>query len=324
MKKINTLLLYIVALGIGSVVVSCKEDAPDIFTMFKDVKVTFHGDHPFSVTDYKLVNDMDSVYIDYTITSGKEDMYSVVEEKTDGGSPARTTRPVDETQRKSFSRVLKLQLRRDGKTVYRIYALNKEGVYIGDGYTKVVIEGRPSYRLIADRKIFAPDSVEKVQPSFFSIADGKSYSYSNGNENSADIDFGVWRRSKVFDDGSITYSYNYYSLATAENPFPIYDISGWEKRGTKFSAIINNGSATFQSLLSSNVIETLAKARNLNVTTTDFTPAAPTATQTGLIGGSLVYFLTPEGKYGAFLVNQNTKDHVTGNAFLNISVKIQN
>jgi hypothetical protein len=49
------LLLFILA--------ACKKESTNIFNMF-DVQVELHTTHPFSVGEYKEVNDGDSIYID--------------------------------------------------------------------------------------------------------------------------------------------------------------------------------------------------------------------------------------------------------------------
>ncbi|SFC15427.1 hypothetical protein SAMN05421747_105102 [Parapedobacter composti] len=311
-----------VLLGGGLVMAACKKEAANIFNMFTDVTVTFHGDHPFSVTDYKLVNDGDSVYIDYTIASANEDMYAVVVEKVggaQGNNPERTETVIsDESERRSYSRILKLKMQRDGQTSYRIFAKNRVGHYMGDGYTKVTIEVRPSYRVIPDRRIFAPDSVSGTTPSFYSLMRGEAFSFAEGREHSADIDFGIRVRPDPRPAHANQLIYNYYSLSTDPNPFEPYDISDWEKRETIFSAPLTGQTNTFlYTLVSSSVIEEHAKSRDLTVTSTDFG-----TWQAGLAPGNLVYFLTPEGKYGAIHVNQSTKD-LEGRPYINISVKMQ-
>jgi hypothetical protein len=263
------------------------------------------------------------VYLDYTITSKDKDMYGIVVEKVGGsssGSPERTT-PIVSTQseRRSFSRTVKIKMERDGKSTYRIYALDSKSVYIGDGYKEVTIEANPSYKVIADRRVYAPDTLTKVNPSFFSISKGTAFSYTDGQANSADIDFGIWRKPDPRPAEAGRYIYNYYSTTATPNPFPTYNISGWTKRATVFSAPVTGATNTFlYTLVSSSVIAAQAQARTLNVTSTDFATR-----QAGLSPGNLVYFKTPEGKYGAFIVNGVAEDY-DKKAYVSISVKIQN
>lgn len=320
MKKMNiNKLLYIGCLL--TCLTGCKVESENIFTMFDGVKVTFHGEHPFSVTDYKLVNDGDSVYIDYTITSADEEMYSIVEERADGRSgnfPERIETFLPDENRREYSNTLKYKMQRDGKTTYRIFAKNRVGHYIGDGYTKVTVEVPASYMVYGNRRIYAPDSVAKVMPSFFSLTKGEGYSYSSGRENADKIDFGIWRKVIVDDQDREFITYNYYALDASPSPFPIYDVSDWNKRATRFSAPIKNGTNEFLfDLTSASTIEERATSRNLNVTSTDYSVPAD-----GLAPGNLIYFVTPEEKYGAFLVNQVTQD-LERRPFISVSVKIQ-
>lgn len=323
MKNKNIQLFSFLCVGL-LLLASCKKDAENIFNMFTDVTVTFKGDHPFSVTDYKLVNDGDSVYIDYTITSAKEDMFFLGVEVvgatgSNGTSPTRTVTSItDPSERRSLSRVIKLRAQRDGKVSYRIYALNSKNIYIGDGYKRVTIDVRPSYNLISNRRIYAPDTTTRVNTSFYSFSRGQAFSFTDGQTNSANIDFGIWRRPDPRIDQAGQFIYNYYSLNAATNPFPTYDISTWTKRATVFSNPVTNHTNTFLfNLVSASTIEEQARTRTINVTSTNFT-----TWQAGLAPGNVIYFLTPEGKYGAFLVNAVTRDY-DGKPYVNITVKMQ-
>jgi hypothetical protein len=317
-KNIQKILLTAAGIVLLS---SCAKKSENIFNMFDDVSVTFNNRSPLAVTDYKLVNDGDSVYVDYTINSAAEDMYSVTVERSAGaqsGIERTVTQISDNTRRRSYTDVLKLKMNRDGKTSYRIYAANQKGTYIGDGYKKVTIEVNPSYMVYANRTIYLPDTVGKVLPSFFSLSDATTYSYSNGQANAAKIDFGVWRRS----DGNATnpqFVYNLYSISTPTNPFPVYDVSAWNpKRATRFSAPVTSQTNIFlYNAVSGSTIADLAKARTINLAAT-----AATSATAGLSAGNAVFFLTPEGKYGMLLVNNISFD-LDRRPFLNVSVKIQ-
>ncbi|WP_345954295.1 hypothetical protein [Mucilaginibacter sp. PAMB04168] len=293
--------------------------------MFDDVTVTFNNRSPLAVTDYKLVNDGDSVYVDYTINSAAQDMYSITVERSAGsqnGIERTVINVTDNARRRSYSDVLKLKMQRDGKTSYRIYAMNQKGTYIGDGYKKVTIEVNPSYMIYANRNIYLPDTAAKVLPAYFSLSDATSYSYTNGQANSAKIDFGIWRRPNPSttpqDVATNPYVYNLYSISAPTNPFPLYDVSAWTKRATKFSAPQTSQTNTFlYNAVSASTIDALAKARNPGLTAINATNFA-----TGLSPGCTICFLTPEGKYGIMLVNAITSDYER-RPYINVSVKIQ-
>lgn len=320
MKTKNILRLFLFSLSV-LVLVSCKKEADSIFTMFDDVSVTFNNSDPRCVVDYKLVNDNEEIWLDYTINSSKEDMYSVVVERTTGTGFSRQTFTPTDAERRSYSNIFKYVLQRDGKTSFRVYAMNQKGVYIGDGYKKVVVEGSPSYKVFANRNIYLPDTVAKVLPSFFSLSDATSYSYTDGSANAAKIDFGIYRRMYTNSTtGATEYALNLYSISTPTNPFPTYDVSAWNpKRTTKFSApITSQGNPFVNNAISGSTIETLAKARNINLNATVGTTAA-----NGLAPGSAVFFLTQEGKYGMMLINNVTTDF-DKKPIINVSIKIQN
>lgn len=301
---------------------SCKKESENIFNMFSDVSVTFHGDHPLSVVEYKQVNDGDSVYIDYTITSAKEDMFFIGVERVAGASssatPERTITAInDDSQRRSYSGVIKLKMARDGKTSYRVYALNNKNTYIGDGYKKVTIEVNPSYYLVHNRRLYLPDSLG-TNTSFYSILKDKAFSFTDGKANSADIDFGLFIKADPAPANVGKIIYNLYSVSHTPNPFPYYNVNDWEKRTTKFSTIKNGSSNTFlYTLVSNSTIESNAKAANPNLTA-----VSGTNYQNGLASGSLVYFLTPEGKYGAIYVNTIDGDY-DKKIYVSISIKMQ-
>ncbi len=319
MKTKNIQKLFLLAVGI-LLFASCKEEPANIFNMFTDVNIAFNNSDPRCVTDYKIVNDKDEVWIDFTLTSEKEDMYSYAVETSAGtAQPSRIVYPIsDATQRRKFSTVLKMTMNRDGKSTYRIYALNEKGIYIGDGYKKVTVEVNPSYMIYANREIFLPDSTTKATPSFISLSDGNTFSYTNGAANSAKIDFGIYRTLYKDAQGNTLYAINLYNTTAPATTFPIYDVSTWQKRLTKFSAPVTSQTTVFtNSAISGSTIETLAKARTINLNNTVATTAAA-----GLAAGSAVFFQTPEGKYGMLLVNRVATD-LDRKPYINVSIKMQ-
>jgi len=309
---------------------SCKKESANIFNMFDDVTVTFNNSDPRCVTDYKVINDKEEVWIDFTINSAKEDMYSYVFEVSSGTVQATryTVAITDPTKRRSFSAVIKLPNNtlfpaaalRDGKQSYRICALNEKGVYIGDGYKKVTVDVNPSFMIYANRDIYLPDTVAKSLPSFLSLNDATGFSYTNASANAGKIDFGIYR--KPGSNSTVqtpTWVVNLYSLSVTTNPLTVYDISGFSpKRTTKFSQpVTGQANAFLTTAISGSAIETLAKARA--ITFNETTQALPA---NGLAPGNAVFFLTPEGKYGMLYVNVVTSD-LQKRPFINVSIKVQ-
>lgn len=298
--------------------------------MFDDVTVTFNNSDPRCVTDYKVINDKEEVWIDFTINSANEDMYSYVFEVSSGTVQATryTIAITDPTKRRSFSAVIKLPNNtlfpaaalRDGKQSFRICALNEKGVYIGDGYKKVTVEVNPSFMIYANRDIYLPDTVAKSLPSFLSLTDATGFSYTNASANAGKIDFGIYR--KPGSNSTVqtpTWVVNLYSLSVATNPLTVYDISGFSpKRATKFSQpVTGQANAFLTTAISGSSIETLAKARAITFNeTTQVLPA------NGLAPGNAVFFLTPEGKYGMLYINVVTAD-LQKRPYINVSIKVQ-
>lgn len=312
-KKILIGCLFMIGIGLTS----CKKDSENIFNMFSDVTVTYNAASELSVTDYKLVNDGDVINIDYTITSAKEDMYSITVERAIGSTntQTRTTTAIsDPSQRRQISGQVSFKMQRDGKTSFRIYPLNQLGYFMGDGGKTITVEVSPSYIHTVNRRVYFPDTATRVAPAYYSIKRTESFSYTNGKANAADIDFGLYRRMNVNPTtNAITYTHNIYALDANPNPLTVYDISTWEKRPTRFSASVTGGTNLYRNTIgSSSVIEEEAKKRTINLTQTTSNFAA----------GSIVYFLTPEGKYGVLHVNSITRD-LEGKPYIDISIKTQ-
>ncbi len=303
---------------------SCRVESDNIFNMFEDVSVTFHDDSEYAVTDYRKFNDGDSVHISFTITSANRDMMKIVVDATTGtgGSNQRTEVVLQSNERRSYSSRLRFKMRRDGRATYRIYALDEKNVYMGDGYKSVTIEGAPSYTILADRKVYKPNPDKPELPTFYAIAQGRTYTYTGGSANSSDIDFGIYTLVDQTQANQGRIVFNLYSLSAEPNPYPAFDVSNWMKRRTLFSAPIRNAggpTGVFNlALVSSSRIEEEAKKQNINQTQTSSTEYA-----TALNAGTMLYFLTPEGKYGAILINQSTVD-AAANDYVSISTKIQN
>ena len=321
MKIKNISKFFLLASGL-LILGSCKKESESIFDMFEDVTVTFNNSDPKAVVDYKQVNDNTEIWIDFTINSANEDMYTVTVERTTGtGFDRSTVYTLTNDQRRSFSNVFKYTIQRDGQTSFRVFARNQKGVYIGDGYKKVVVDGNPSYKIFANRNIYLPDTAAKALPSFFSLNDATSFSYNDGAANAAKIDFGIYRRMYVnSSNGQTEFAVNLYSISTPTSPLTVYDVSGWNpKRTTKFSAPITSQATPFvNSAVSGSAIEALAKARTINLNATVGATAAA-----GLAAGSAVFFLTPEGKYGMMLINSVTSDYEK-RPLINVSIKMQN
>lgn len=298
---------------------ACKKEAPNIYNMFDDVSVSFNAGNPLNVVDYKEINDGDSIYIDYTITSAKEDMAAVCVKREGQETPVLQINLPDGSNKRSYSGIYKMRGTRVGANKYRIYALNKQAQYIGDGYKAVEFNVKPNFTFITNRKVYLPDSLSVNTQSYYSLKRSESFGYGNGRAVSADIDFGVYRTPAPLNDANAIggYWYHLYSLSASPLNFNVFDISSWTKRETLFSNQANDATAFRDNLVSGTSIGTIVSAKTINLRETARTSAG------SIKVGSVVYFKTPEGKFGAIHFKQITSDY-DGRLFFTINVKVQN
>lgn len=298
---------------------SCAKDAPNIYDMFSDVSVTFLNESMYSVVDYKEVNDGDSVHINFTITSAREDMFAVCVRREGQDNPVLQINLPDGVDKRTYTGVYKIQADRVGESKYRVYAINKQAQYIGDGYNAVKINVVPNFTFLTNREIYLPDSVTSDIPSYYSIKQGKSFSYANGQKVSADLDFGIYRTQAPEGDNNaiLGHWYHLYSLSADPLFFDVFDISTWTKRETLFSNPANDANAFRDKLISSSTIESTVGSKKVDLKETSRNSG------NSLKVGSVVYFKTPEGKYGALHIKQISSNY-EGRLYFVVNVKIQN
>jgi hypothetical protein len=304
--------LLILAIVVGGWMASCKKESKNIFNMF-DVQLDLHTEGPNKLSEYTEVNAGDSVVIDYTITSPTTDMYMICVLKVGSNTPFIRIPIDDAAKRRSYSDVVVLKAEQAGETSYRIWALDKDGVYLGDGYKKITVYVRSDFNHLSNRNVYFPDSTGKSLNCYLSLTSGNTWSYTTGAQHSAEIDLGIYRKAILSGNGSFANWENHiYSLSASPNPFTPYDISGWTQRGTLFSSPTGNANS-FRDLHKTGIaIETEAKKKTINLKDVSF----------GKDANRFVYFLTPEGKYGVLMVNSFTDDY-EGKAIANVSIKMQ-
>jgi len=300
----------------GVLLLAGCEKGENIFNMFEDVTVTLHENSAYSVTGYKEVNDGDSIHIDFTINSANKDMYEVWLFESGLESPTLKIPITDESKRREFSSIIKLKANtRAGKTTYRVFPVDKDLVYMGDGHKQIVIDVKPNFRFLTEKHLFLPDS-QKVNKCFGSLSTGETFSYSQGKANEAKIDFGIDTAWVVISQTPTTVvkelKYHMFSPDAANLPlFPFYDLSGWNKRTTLFSVpITSNAAKAFTDLkLASQIIAGAQKAKTEQKG--PFTFAS----------GSLIYFKTQEGKFGALYIKAMANSYSLG-TYVEYQVKI--
>ena len=284
---------------------SCKKTAPSIFNQFH-VQLTLNQSQPYAVDengDIELTS-KDSVLIDYTIESPDADMYMICLYKTGGNAPVQKIPITDGGKRRVYSGTFKFLASElgAGMSSYRIWSLDQAGVYLGDGYKNVTINVLSDLKYYSNRKVFVADTVDKVNPCYLSLNDGKTYSYQNGAANANTIDLAFYHKY-ITQGANQVEQVHMYSLTANPLPFVPYDISSWAKRGTLFSAPVTSNvtAATWKTRFNTGLkIEEEAKKVNINLTSTT-TPVA---------GNQFIFYKTPEGKYGVIYMQSLNLDYL--------------
>lgn len=317
-NKLRTITLASLAIVLLSLLGACKKEFPSILDMF-DVKLTLNQSVPYAVDADGVIdiNSSDSVLIDFTLESPTQDMYMICLYKTGGNAPAQKIPITDAAKRRLFSGSFKFYAKDlgAGASSYRIWALDKDGVYLGDGYKTITINVLSDLKHFSNRKIFVPDTIGKVNPCYLSINDGNLYSYTTGSSNSGNIDFGFYQKFDLV-NGIPTERLHMYSLSANPLPFTAYDISTWTKRVTLFSApVTSNASATtFRTRFNTGPkIEEEAKKVTINLT----------STSTPLASNQFIFFKTPEGKYGVLFIQAFSTDYLF-KRYIQLAYRIQN
>lgn len=292
---------------------SCKREGDNIFNLFEDVSVTLHQEDERNIGTYKDVAVGDSIFVDFTISSATKDMHQVWIFYNGAGAAALRI-PLSETEKRSFRYVYKIKADKVGLSSFRIMAVDKEGVFMGDGYKSVTYNVQSDYAHLNNRILYMPDSVAQRSACFINLMEGKTYTYAEAKANPEKIDFGLYRTYTVGSNGTITYSYNLYSLSLNTIPFKAFDFTDLAGKGraTYFSGIQNNQATAFlNTLTSGSTIQSNAISRKTtNLSLND------------LKVGSMFYFKTPDEKYGVVIVN--ALSGFDNNRYLNISIKRQN
>ena len=295
---------------------------PNEFNMFH-VKLSLHqsADYAMPNSDEITISPTDSVLLDYTIESPEADMYQVAIYKTGGSLPSIRIPITEDMDRRTYSGKQVFygkDLGAGSTTTYRIWANDKDGVYLGDGGRKLVVHVTSDMNYYTDRRLFLPDSVQGQEPCFISLSEGKLYNYTEAKAHSDAIDLGIFVRqdtSIVFNKDKNRYDttlawHNYlYSLGSADIPFGGYDFSGWSKRSTDFTVLVKGGS--FGDLNNNyNTVEKIKKKfSGLKGEQTLFPTNSVEAFKQVLAAGYYIFFHTPEDKYGVLLIQSTNTDY---------------
>lgn len=301
-------------LVVSAVLTSCKKTAPNIFNMF-DVTLDLHQNSPYSVTENQTLNEGDSIYFDFTIKSPTKEMYQVALFQVGSALPNLRINLGDQN-RHTYTGVIKGVVGsngfgnlKDGANTFRIWAYDKQGIYLGDGYKTITIHVNNKIMHIVNRKIYFPDvdSANGSANAYISLITGETFNYQTGAANAAKIDMGIYRVG-----GTGTNALRFYSLNASPLPFTAFNISSWSKRDTKFANPQNGQNSNFlRSYTTGATLNSYVRGRNPNLT----------ATTANATVNQVIPFMTTEGKYGLILINQLSP---TGDKpFIDISIKYE-
>lgn len=281
--------------------------------------------NPVLITDeeIKTLEEGTIAYLDYTIVSENENIKSInLYSFTGASEPADVniaTVSEDANNKRVFRGAVRLTLNRDGMSRFRIYAKNENGDYIGDGYKHVNTNVATGFDLSANKFIYAPNAGEEssleqlpfTSKCFYSISRKQVYTYDEAKEISEDIDFGIYFTANANTGAFYVNIYNMSDAVSGNAIIAKYDLTNWTKRNTKFATILDGG--IFNTTLFSGVAIT-TEAKKYAIFTTRNRVASMEA-------GKMVYFLTPEGKNGAILINSISRDFQK-RWYANIDVKV--
>lgn len=289
------------------------------------------------VSDAVLISDKEiktfpegtTVYLDYNISSTEKDIKSVWLESyisTDVTPPRVRIAmlPDNATDKRNFRGAVRINMNRNGGSKFRIYVTNEAEDYLGDGYKFVNTNVNAGYELTANKFIYFPEfeatkeNPDNLSECFYSISQKKAFNYPDAKEQSANIDFGIYMTRPIATNPNV-FAINLYSIndVVAGNPMMDgrYNFSEWTKRTTLFT----NGLPSNAAVIFNN---TLVSASSIRTQASTFSVIMTRRRVTNIQLGTIMYFKTPEGKFGAIYFNGAGKDY-KGRMYLNIDVKIE-
>lgn len=316
MKNKYNILSIVLSILATAGLLSCKKTAPNIFNMF-DVTLELHQNSPFSLSENQTLNEGDSIYFDFTINSPTKEMYQVAIFQIGAALPnLRIT--LEEANKHSYTGIIKgivgsnsFGNLKDGANTFRIWAYDRQGIYLGDGYKTITVNVNNKIRHIVNKKVYFPDidSANGSASSYLSLSTGETFNFQTGAANSDKIDLGIYR---VGGTGSSNTALRFYSLSASPLPFTAFNISSWTKRATLFANPQNGQNSNFlRSYTTGATLNNYVKGRKPNLT----------ATSSNIGVNQVVPFVTPEGKYGLILVNQISPSGT--NPFIDVSIKYE-
>ena len=311
------------SLVLGLFLSACEKKVEPIDSF--NVTVEFRNSGGKFLTGDVTLNPKDSIYFDFTISSPTDMSYIEIQRN---GSRIDTFR-LNNSNKRSFSLIKGYRVdSAAGEYTYRVLARDDRAVFMGDGGKMFTVTVTPDFYFWSYRILQVPDTVNKINKTYYSTTEGKTYSYSEGAANSAKIDFGYYwdttgRGTAAANDDV---RHTFYALSSPQPQLGFYDISSWAKNATVFKKMPSSGnppvvpvsSANFVSqLTSAGAIQTLIGANMTSGTSSRITMLATTA------NNNVIGFRTASGKLGAILIRYVNGDSPNKETQIEVDVKVQ-
>ena len=298
---------YLILLaGLAILIAGCEKKVDPIDTY--GVTVEYKGTGSKFLTGNITLNPNDSIYLDFTIASPEDMAYVEIQRN---GVKVDTFRLNNAANKKVFSAIKGYKVDSSaGEYTYLVLARNDRAIFMGDGGKEFTVTVTPDFYFWSYRIMQVPDTTNKTNQAFYSVADGKTYSYTTGASNSAAIDFGY------FYDVSGSNKHSIYALNAMPAQLSFYDIASWTKNATLLKKMPSSVNFV-TSLRSSGAINTLIKNNMTSGTSTKVTGLTTSG------GNNVVGFKTASGKYGAILIRFTSQDSPSKETSIEVDVKVQ-
>ena len=321
-------IIYYAAILLTTVIASCTK----VVSKFNsnNINVTFNNAGPLYLTTDKTVNGKDSIQFSYSVTSTQPMTYVVF--KKDGNEISRDS--VKTGDQLSLPIVVKKLVADtvNGVHTYQVVAYNNDAIYLGAS-TAINVTTMADMAYHTNLRLYVPDSISKTNPCFINLVSGTTYSYTDvtNGASSAQVDLGYFFSTDTVNIGTATapnkvpVGHSFYapnSIVTGEQR-PAYDLSTWTRNAT----LINVATTpTFASLTSAGAIKSagLLNLKTVNGSVPLYTATtAPQSSFKALAAGSVIFFKTVGGKYGAIQVDYLSQSNANHTNYVNFEYKIQ-
>lgn len=299
----NNILQFCLALLVLTTFASCNK-LEDAGLPPYTVQVTLFSNGPKYITGDMSALPKDTLSLEYNVKCASDMKYVTIQKN--GTDFLKDTLIGDVS--KSFTGTKKIILDSIcGVYTFRILAKDVNGVFLGDKNVTVTVTPDFTYQIA--KTLFVPDSTDRKNLTYYSVANAKSYSFLDVNAaaaNSAAIDFGFF-----YDTTTVgTPKHTLYALNA--NKFLPYDITTWTKNATIFKRVASGNLTSFTSggEIKKQCIANLASGTTNSITT--------------LVANNLIYFKTAAGRYGVMQILYLNGSSASPSTSMNFEIKLAN